>query len=239
MKNYKELGEIGERAVVGKLARLGIDVALPMSDNHPFDLIVIGQNHLFKIQVKSSGCHTGNSVCFGIQSTNFYHVTAKTYSEKDCDLILCYDLVDDKIYVLEAPDFVGKRSFTVYLGSHNPTSPSSHLASRYLLTSEKVFCLFGVKSPDWVAYGNRPRNLTQNQRYNHVCLGCGDKFQSGRKKSQFCSNACFSLFSRKVVRPNKESLLSYLTGMSIEAIGRKYGVSGAAVRKWTKTYGIA
>jgi Zn finger protein HypA/HybF involved in hydrogenase expression len=47
------------------------------------------------------------------------------------------------------------------------------------------------------------------------------------------------LHLRKVLRPTKEELSSMITSMSWSAIGRKYGVSDNAVRKWAKWYGLA
>jgi len=40
---------------------------------------------------------------------------------------------------------------------------------------------------------------------------------------------------RKVTRPSKEQLLDDLKKMSWLAVGRKYGVSDNAVRKWMKS----
>lgn len=35
VRNNKQLGEMGERVAIGELAKYGIDVLLPMSDNLP------------------------------------------------------------------------------------------------------------------------------------------------------------------------------------------------------------
>lgn len=43
---------------------------------------------------------------------------------------------------------------------------------------------------------------------------------------------------RKVARPSKEELVLLMSSLSICAIGRRYGVSDNAVRKWIKNYGI-
>lgn len=40
-KNNKQLGEIGERIAIGELAKYGIDVILPLSDNLPFDFVAL------------------------------------------------------------------------------------------------------------------------------------------------------------------------------------------------------
>jgi uncharacterized protein YjcR len=44
--------------------------------------------------------------------------------------------------------------------------------------------------------------------------------------------------NRRVERPSKEDLTKLIESVPIETIGKQYGVSGNAVRKWCKTYGI-
>lgn len=46
---------------------------------------------------------------------------------------------------------------------------------------------------------------------------------------------CDKIRQRKVkVRPSKEELLKMISESSLESVGRKYGVSGNAVKKWLK-----
>lgn len=237
MKNYKSLGEIGEQAVIGKLARLGIDVALPMSDNLPFDLIVIGAERLFKVQVKSSSQHINHTLNFGIKNSNFYRATSKPYTEQDCDLLFCYDLLHDNVYVLQPHDFLGKGTFTIYLGDH--PQMFSHVAKDYLLDADKVWSVFGVQAMNWEQYANRPKTIKALKFYDHICCQCQKRFTSGRKRSKFCSKDCWALHNRKIARPTKEALEVEISSTSVEGIGRKYGVSGSAIRKWAKCYGLS
>lgn len=50
----------------------------------------------------------------------------------------------------------------------------------------------------------------------------------------YCSKKCFNISRRKVERPPKEQLQQDLSEMSVCAVGRKYGVSDNAIRKWLK-----
>lgn len=59
---------------------------------------------------------------------------------------------------------------------------------------------------------------------------CGN---SKIKKSKTC-NACRGIKSRKTERPDKEQLLKEVEELGYSAIGRKYGVSDNAIRKWIK-----
>lgn len=53
--------------------------------------------------------------------------------------------------------------------------------------------------------------------------------------AKFCSMTCYRLSSAKS-RPTLQELEILLDNMSMEAVGRKYGVSGNAVKKWMKKY---
>lgn len=64
---------------------------------------------------------------------------------------------------------------------------------------------------------------------------CSNKVKDNRS---YCSNECRSVQSRVVSRPDKTQLENDIANMSWVSIGRKYGVSDNAVRKWAKGYGI-
>lgn len=51
-------------------------------------------------------------------------------------------------------------------------------------------------------------------------------------------NQCSHITQRKCKHPDKETLTQEITQFSFEALGRKYGVTGNAVKKWCKKYGI-
>jgi len=60
----------------------------------------------------------------------------------------------------------------------------------------------------------------------------------GGSNQIYCSETCVNHASRKVERPTKEVLEQEMMQSSISGLGRKYKVSGPAVRKWAKAYGI-
>ena len=66
------------------------------------------------------------------------------------------------------------------------------------------------------------------------CLHCGK--ETVNKK--FCSYSCTHIYRRKVVRPTQEVLASMMQSHSWVALGREYGVSDNAVRKWARSYGL-
>jgi len=66
----------------------------------------------------------------------------------------------------------------------------------------------------------------------YKCLSCEVQLKT-KSKTGFC-HSCSSISQRKVERPSKEQLLVEIEQSSYLAVGRKYGVSDNAIRKWIK-----
>lgn len=94
------------------------------------------------------------------------------------------------------------------------------------------------------------------ERAKRQCLRCEREFVPGYAKQRYCSRACGvrwdrsstrirrrglrgvpALDARKVARPPYEQLMEEIEATSYLAVGRKYGVSDNAVRKWVRFYG--
>jgi transposase-like protein len=80
------------------------------------------------------------------------------------------------------------------------------------------------------------------------CKRCGKEFVAKYRSHRYCSFACGSRRDRadlrgipnpeirKVERPSRGQLLAEIEATSYLAVGRKYGVSDNAVRKWVRFY---
>lgn len=67
-----------------------------------------------------------------------------------------------------------------------------------------------------------------------TCKYCKSNFETENKKVKYCSHECSAVDKRKVERPSKEQLLKEIEESNYCAVGRKYGVSDNAIRKWLK-----
>lgn len=96
---------------------------------------------------------------------------------------------------------------------------------------------------------NSPDNLevwaSQSEHASHhapapkpplPCERCGKPASTGKRK--YCSYGCATFARRKVIRPSKEELQDLLQRNSWVAVGRMFGVSDNAVRKWAKNYNL-
>lgn len=94
-----------------------------------------------------------------------------------------------------------------------------HMWLRYGASGSESFRVEGMNSGK-----SKSRELT-------YCITCGKVLSREQKK--YCSRQCFPS-----KRPPKEMLEKDISEMSFLAIGRKYGVSDNAVRKWAKKYDL-
>lgn len=66
------------------------------------------------------------------------------------------------------------------------------------------------------------------------CLRCGKIISRG---ANYCVN-CYNLLNRKVERPDRETLKREIRTNSFLSLGKKYGVSDNAVRRWCDSYSL-
>lgn len=84
--------------------------------------------------------------------------------------------------------------------------------------------------------------LTRTQARLRECLICKIAFDPGNTKRKYCSKECHpqkvtnGRYYKVQNRPSQQELEDMLKTMSYCAIGRKYGVSDNAIRKWEKSY---
>ncbi len=82
-------------------------------------------------------------------------------------------------------------------------------------------------------------------REDRECLRCGSPFRPKAKDQRYCSRACGSRWdrsgvprpgARRVDRPPYAQLIRETRAIGFEATGRRYGVTGNAIRKWVRAY---
>jgi hypothetical protein len=85
----------------------------------------------------------------------------------------------------------------------------------------------------------------RNTAINRVCVTCGVSFRPSNRTQRHCSRTCGGrseaarleqVARRGVERPPYEELVAQVAATSWSAVGRRYGVSDNAVRKWVRAY---
>ena len=90
--------------------------------------------------------------------------------------------------------------------------------------------------------GRKNRQLPESA----ACLRCGTEFRPRDSRHRYCSRYCGMRSKRvqgapkphlrRTERPPYEQLLREIASSSYVAVGRKYGVSDNAIRKWVRQY---
>lgn len=114
------------------------------------------------------------------------------------------------------------------------------VSNDHRLENLRIVCANCAATLDTHCGRNLPRERT--------CPGCGQTFAPRHIRHRYCSQSCWGAVSserkrgvpqphlRKVQRPSFEQLVEDVRTMSMVAVGRKYGVSDNAVRKWIRWY---
>lgn len=234
--NYKQIGDLGQNCVIGDLAKYGVGVAAPLSDNYPFDFIAIAGLRTFKIQVRASSQIQGNAVYFGLKKTNFYKGTDEAYVKEEVDIFALYNFVHHETYLLTFDECFEKKSIAIRRLKPRNNQSNYYDMNKYIISKERIKIVFGFEVPDFTQiFSECKKRCTQ---YDHVCLQCGKNFRNGSKNGKCCSVACARILQRKVERPSPEKLKELISNNSFVTLGKMFGVSDKAVKKWAMKYGI-
>jgi hypothetical protein len=153
-----------------------------------------------------------------------------------------YDLPDGYIlYYL--PDFgqeyeqrlVAERAFGPIPPGHIVRRRNSDRADN------RAYNLYLISRTDhaYASFGHEPAET-------YTCPTCGQLFKAAHHRVErsrsghlFCCRKCKDLADRKVTRPTAEELQELMQEVgNWSALGRRFGVSDNAVRKWAKRYGL-
>ncbi len=80
---------------------------------------------------------------------------------------------------------------------------------------------------------------------DRACELCGRSFMPGSSTQRYCSRECGTRWARqgrpkpglrRVTRPPYPQLVREIHALGCLAVGRRYGVSDNAIRKWVRQY---
>lgn len=173
-----------------------------------------------------------NEKCFGISSnTNCFEKLVKE-AEK-CDLLCrnCHAEVTEQ-WNKERSDklFSQQEQLLKQIGSSAYKPDINTLLKMLSATNVQAVARY---------FNVYPHTINKWKRIQKVhCSYCNTEFLPTKRTQKYCKEQCNRLASRRVDRPGKQALSQMLKEQSWTSIGRKYGVSDNAVRKWARQYGL-
>lgn len=110
--NLKGKGDLAELMVAADLRRRGFGVAIPFGEDYDFDLILIRDDRLERVQVKytESDGVVVKVKCFSHSLTNGKVRRTKRYTPATIDLLAVYDATSSRCYYVPARELGNGRS---------------------------------------------------------------------------------------------------------------------------------
>lgn len=129
----QQKGITTEMFVAAKLLQLGYNVSQPFCQDSKYDLIVDVNNHLYRLQVKTSRLITDNTIVFNCRSTTKNSQTNKSryYQESEIDYFATY--WDNEVFLIPVSECSSeKRLHLIPVKQSNQTYAYDYLASEVL-----------------------------------------------------------------------------------------------------------
>lgn len=210
---------------------MGFDCSIPYGDSSKYDIILDIGDELLRIQCKSSrfassgGKTDKNAFMFDCvsQTTNTKKTVRHSYSGKIDYFATTWN---EKVYLIPVDECSTAKTLRL--------SPPTNNVEYNAAEDYELKKILGHKmSPKFIEDSLAKCNSV-NEDTKYHCPICGTPVS---KNGVLCVE-CSRLASRKVERPSKEELKNLIKTTSFIQIGKFYGVSDNAVRKWCKGYGL-
>lgn len=203
-------GQIIELKVQEELLRYGFDISIPNYNASKYDLIADTGKELLKIQVKKSISNSMSSFTFPCTSQNVKSST-KAKHKYTCDEIDYFATVwKEKVYLIPVDET--SLSKTIKFDDEEYLAQNI-LSGYYRLSDDELY--------------------NSSHKGKNYCEVCGCEITLNAKKCISCSNKEKNQ-SDKI--PNRETLKSLIRTTPFTTIGKQYGVTDNAVRKWCDKY---
>lgn len=203
-------GQIIELKVQEELLRYGFDISIPSYNASKYDLIADTGKELLRIQVKKSISNSNSSFTFPCTTQNVKS-SAKAkhkYTKEEIDYFAT--VWKDKVYLIP----IDETSLSKTIRFNDDTYLISNILSGYeRLTDEELY------------------NSSHIGKY--YCENCGCEISYGAIKCLACRNK-----EKSKNIPERFILKQLIRKVPFTQIGKQFGVSDNAIRKWCDKYNL-
>ena len=220
-------GNIVELKCITKFIEMGYECSIPYGNGAKYDFIVDVNGKLLRIQCKASHNPTKDGEidynAFMIQTTSQTTNTKKTTRHRyNSDMIDYFATVyNDKIYIIPVDECSTTK--TLRLAKPRNNNDNYNKAEDYEI--EKYF-------------NHLFKNENENEKNivkTFLCVECG--LNIVYEKDKRCRQ-CIDKQNRVVERPTREELKKLIRTKSFLQIGKQFGVTDNAVRRWCDSYDL-
>ena len=214
-----------ELLVLSILSQYGT-VSIPYGNAARYDCIFECKNIFYRIQIKSLNIlENQDTIIIPMRNIHPTKKINKPYTKQQVDFIAI--TYNNKVFLFE-PD-LSNSTFTVHI--HEPQIITQHWIEDYELTKK-----LQLSFVSWEKQKQNNRLKGSINKLKYQCIKCGAPVWY---KNSMCQQCYSEEKLKNSLKPPKEELLKLLKNRtSFSAIGRQYGVSDNAVRKWCISYGL-
>ena len=200
-------GQLVELKVQEELIRYGFDISIPAYNASKYDIIADTGRELLKIQVKKSLGKPNGRFTFACTSQNVRsHSKAKhKYTSDEIDYFAT--VWKDKVYLIPVDETSMEKTLHEEDSEEYLAENVLHLYTRF--TDDKLY-----------NYANPSKHV--------YCTQCGTEISAGCTLCVPCKN----IQQRITTRPTRDELKQLIRTKSFLSIGKMFGVTDNAVRKW-------
>lgn len=237
--NYTQMaGCLNELLCISGFIKLGYECSIPYGNGAKYDFIVDVDGELLRIQcktatqVKNRALNSISEYDDAIQinlttsTTNTKEVKKYTYNNKQIDYFAIF--YNEQVYTIPIAEVEGKQTITLRFSPPSNGQTNYHKADDYKI--EKFFS----KSKNFI--DNKNIGIPTEQKEELLCKECGSRI-TRKSSSGLCPN-CYSKAQRRVDRPERIILKEEIKNSSFLQLGKKYGVTDNAIRRWCKAYNL-
>ena len=220
-----EYGISQELLIMSILNNYGV-VSIPYGNSARYDCILDIDKTLYRIQIKSLNMIDDDTIVVPMSNSRMCsdgNVT-KTYTEDEVDyIVICYN---NQLYFFKPG--MAKKTLTVRISK--PLLANQHWIEEYHISK-----VLGIEILSWVSLKEKNRKEQKSKTNKYFCIECGKPVSN---KNSRCS-VCYKQFcTAKSSKPEREILKDKIKIMPFTQIGKEYGVTDNAVRKWCKSYNL-
>ncbi len=215
-----------ELLVMSELVNYGV-VSIPYGNSARYDCILDIDGKYFRIQIKSLNMIDENIIVIPMSNSRLAGGSGsvlKEYTSDEVEFIAIW--FNNKIYLFN-PD-LARKTFTVRI--KKPTQPNQHWIEDFEISK-----VLNIQIKSWVSLKEETRKLNNpsGEKQKYLCIDCGVPVWNPNSRCVSCARKIRAAGSNK---PSREVLKNEIKDTSFTTIGKKYGVTDNAVRKWCVSY---